>query len=73
MLGSSNWRASFEEASAYYALSVIYAYGVQGFVAANVPYAYECIQKCVSIHSELAEPELRKYSKGFLGKVTYRK
>lgn len=73
ILGSSNWRAPFEEASAYYALSVIYAYGVPGYVTANVPYAYECIQKCASIDSELAAPELRKYSKGFLGKVTYRK
>lgn len=73
VLGSSNWRAPFEEASAYYALAVIYAYGVQGYVSANVPYAYECIRKCATIDSELAEPELRKYSKGFLGQVTYRK
>lgn len=73
VLGSSNWREPFEEASAYYALSIIYAYGVQGYVEANVPYAYECIQKCASIDNELAAPELRKYSKGFLGKVTYRK
>ena len=73
VLGSSKWRAPFEEASAYYALSVIYAYGVPGYVTANIPYAYECIQKCAAIDNELAEPELRKYSKGFLGKVTYRK
>lgn len=72
-LGSSKWREPFEEASAYYALSVIYAYGVSGYVQANVPYAYECIRKCASIDSELAAPELKKYSKGFLGKVTYRK
>lgn len=73
VLGSSNWRSPFEEASAYYVLSVIYAHGVQGYVSANVPYAYECIQKCASIDNELAAPELKKYSKGFLGKVSYRK
>ena len=72
-MGSSKWREPFEEASAYYVLSIIYAYGVSGYVQANVPYAYECIQKCASIDSELAAPELKKYSKGFLGKVTYRK
>ncbi len=73
IMGSSKWREPFEEASAYYVLSIIYAYGVSGYVQANVPYAYECIQKCASIDSELAAPELKKYSKGFLGKVTYRK
>lgn len=72
VLGNSNWRAAFEEASAYYVLSVIYAYGVQGYVAVNVPYAYECIQKCASIDNELAESELKKYSKGLFGKITYR-
>mgnify|MGYP004501878989 CR=1 FL=1 len=72
-LGTSKWREPFEEASAYYVLSIIYAYGVSGYVQANVPYAYECIQKCAVIDSELAAPELKKYSKGFLGKVTYRK
>lgn len=72
ILGNSKWREPREEASAYYVLSVIYAMGVPGKVQTNVPYAYECIQKCATIDRELAAPELRKYSKGLLGKITYK-
>jgi len=73
VLGSSRWESAFEEASAYFSLSIIYAHGIYGYIPANVPYAYECIKKCASLDEDLAQDELKKYSKGLFGKISYRK
>jgi tetratricopeptide (TPR) repeat protein len=71
-IGTNNWRNDVEKATAYYVLSIIYAHGTPNILPANVNYAYECIQKCAEIDYQLAESELKKYTKGFLGKITYK-
>lgn len=71
-IDTNNWRNDTEKAAAYFVLSVIYAHGTPNILPANVNYAYECIQKCAEIDYPMAENELKKYSKGFLGKITYR-
>lgn len=71
-LDTNNWRQDTEKAAAYYILSVIYANGTPNRLSANVNYAYECIQRCAEIDYGMAEYELKKYSKGLFGKITYR-
>lgn len=71
-IDTNNWRNDTERAAAYFVLSIIYAHGTPNILPANVNYAYECIQKCAEIDYPMAENELKKYAKGFLGKITYR-
>lgn len=71
-IDTNNWRGDKEKAAAYYVLSVIYAHGTPNVLRENVNYAYECIQRCAEIDFPMAENELKKYSKGLFGKITYR-
>ena len=71
-LNSDKWGDSMELASAYAILSSIYATGIPHCVNSDVNYAYSCIQKCAELDPEMAEPELKKYSKNLFGKITYR-
>lgn len=68
-LSSETWRNNTELAGAYYILSVCYVCGIGTYK--DVKMAYECILKCAELDYEIAEPQLKKYHKGFLGKVKY--
>lgn len=72
-IATNTWRCEKEKATAYYMLSIIYAYGVLNILEPNEEYAYECIKKCAELDPELAKDELKKYSVGFWGTVKYRK
>jgi len=71
-LDMNSLKEDFEKASAYCALSLVYATGRGSVIKADPAYAYECIKKCAEIEYDLAKLELPKYSKGLFGKITYK-
>lgn len=72
-IATNAWRCEKEKATAYYMLSIIYAYGVLNVLEPNEEYAYECIKKCAELDPELAKDQLKKYSVGLFGNVKFRR
>ena len=71
-LNSDKWRENKELAMAYYILSVNYAIGITGYLNADITHGYSLIQKCASIDPQMADFEMKKYSKNLFGKISYK-
>lgn len=68
---TDNWQTDLQHATGYYVLSLIHSNGYPNEIRKNTKYAYDCIQKCAKLDSELAENELKRYSKSVTGRILY--
>lgn len=69
-LNSKNWHTKTSQALAYLALSIIYSNGAPG-ISTDINYAYDCIQKSHILDSSVAENQIRKFSRDYLGRLVY--
>lgn len=67
---ASNWADNEEKSFAYYFLATHYLFGTGG--EKNIDLAYENMKVAADLGLDLAQKELRRFSKNFLGKITYK-